>query len=99
MKKNKEAVHPQSSPIITGLINMFFDMIKHFIKDMENVRKVSKIDKFADQFATLEHIVLKMEAKIEENRRHIEDLKNRLLWGNITIVALIIVTIFLVLNN
>ncbi len=97
MKKKKEN-KPQSNPFITGLINMFFDMIKHFIKDMENVRKVNKIDKFSEQFGTLEHIILKMEAKIEDNRRHIEDLKNRLLWGNITIVALIIVTIFLILN-
>jgi hypothetical protein len=99
MKQHSKENSPQSSPIITGLINMFFDMIKHFMKDMENIRKINKIDKFAEQFSTLEHIVLKMEAKIEENRRQIEDLKNRLLWGNITIVALIIVTIFLVLNK
>jgi uncharacterized membrane protein (DUF106 family) len=95
-KKNPEK--PQSNAFVTGLINMFFDIIKHFVKDMESVRKVNKIDKFTEQFSTLEHLVLKLESKIEENRRHIEDLKNRLLWGNITIIALIIINIFLILN-
>ena len=96
--KKKQIEKSRSNPIITGFINMFFDMLKHFIKDFENLRKVKKIDKFAEQFSTLEHLVIKMEKKIEENRHQVEDLKNRLLWGNITIIALLLINIFLIVK-
>ncbi len=87
MKKNKET--QKSNPILAGLINMFFEMIKHFIKDFENIRKVKKIDNFSDKFSTIEHMLLRLEDKIQDNRRYIEDLKNRILWGNIIIIILL----------
>ncbi|MCD4796918.1 MAG: hypothetical protein K8R49_07120 [Candidatus Cloacimonetes bacterium] len=87
MKKNKET--QKSSPILSGLINMFFEMIKHFIKDFENIRKVKKIDNFSDKFSNMEHMLLRLEDKIRNNRRYIEDLKNRILWGNIITIILL----------
>ncbi len=84
----------KQSPILAGLINMFFDMIKHFFKDFENMRKVKKIDNMTDKFAGLEHMLIRLEDKIRENRYQIEDLKNRLLWGNIVIIVLLGIIIF-----
>lgn len=84
----------KQSPIVIGMINMFFDMIKHFFKDFENMKKVKKIDNFTDRFSSLEHMIVRLEDKIQENRYQIEDLKNRLLWGNIVIVVLIGIVIF-----
>ena len=92
MKKNNEK--PKSNPIITGLINTFFDIIKHFVKDFENMRKVKKIDKFSDKFSTLEHLLIRLEKRMDENRHQIEDLKNRILWGNIVIIILILINLF-----
>lgn len=92
MKKNNGK--PKSNLIITGLINASFDVLKHFIKDFENMRKVKKIDKFSDKFSTLEHLLVRLEKRMDENRRQIEDLKNRILWGNIIIIILILINLF-----
>jgi len=58
------------------------------------VRKVKKIDKFSEEFSTLEHMLLRLEKKLDDNRHHIDDLKARLLWGNIIIIVLILINIF-----
>ena len=92
MKKKTEK--PPSNPMVNGLVNTFFDIVKHFIKDFENVRKVKKIDKFSEEFSTLEHMLLRLEKKLDDNRHHIDDLKARLLWGNIIIIVLILINIF-----
>ena len=49
----------KSNPIISGLIKMFFDMIKHFMKYFENMRKVKKIDNMSDKFSNLEHMMVR----------------------------------------
>jgi uncharacterized membrane protein (DUF106 family) len=92
MKKKTEK--PKSNPMLNGLINTFFDIVKHFLKDFENMRKVKKIDKFSEEFSTLEHMLLRLEKKMDDNRHHIEDLKARLLWGNVIIIVLILINIF-----
>ncbi|MBN2460293.1 MAG: hypothetical protein JXB60_01700 [Candidatus Cloacimonetes bacterium] len=91
--KNKPQVK-KNSPILTSLINALFDIIKHFIKDLENIRKVKKIDRFSEEFSTLEHLMLKLEKKMDENRYQIDDLKTRILWGNIVIIVLLLLNLF-----
>ena len=86
---SKVPTKPNSNPILSGFINMFFDLIKHFMKDFENMRKVKKIDNMGDKFANLEHMLVRLENILQENRRQIEELKNRLLWGNIIIIILV----------
>jgi hypothetical protein len=85
---------PRSNPFISGLIKAFFDLINHFIKDFDNIRKVKKIDKFSEEFSTIEHLLVRLEKKMEEQRFQIEDLKTRILWGNIVIIILILLNIF-----
>ena len=92
MKKNKEK--QRTNPFVTGLINMFFDLMKHFIKDFENIRKVRKIDHVTDKFSDMRHLLVRLEDKIQENHRQIDDLKNRVLWGNIIIIILLLISIF-----
>ncbi|RLC46461.1 MAG: hypothetical protein DRI23_12350 [Candidatus Cloacimonadota bacterium] len=89
----------KSNPILSGLINMFFDMIKHFMKDFENIRKVKKIDNVNDKFSSLEHMLVRLEDKIQDNRHQIEELKNRLLWGNIFIIILVLFVIYQLIVN
>ncbi|MBC8385190.1 MAG: hypothetical protein H8E57_06695 [Candidatus Cloacimonetes bacterium] len=96
MKKKRDK--QKSNPLITGLINMFFDIMKHFIKDFENVRKIKKIDNIGEKFSNLEHLLVRMEDKIQDNRRQIEELKNRLLWGNIITLVLLLIIIFQILK-
>ena len=96
MKKDRET--QKSSPILAGLINAFFDLLKHLIKDFDNMRKVKKIDKFSEEFSTIEHMMIKLEKKLDDNRHQIEELKTRLIWGNIIIIILILLTLFHVIT-
>jgi len=79
---------------MSGLIKAFFDLINHFIRDFENIRKVKKIDRFSEEFSTLEHLLVRLEKKLDEQRFQIEDMKTRILWGNIVIIILILLNIF-----
>ncbi len=96
---SKVSEKQKSNPILSGLINMFFDMIKHFMKDFENIRKVKKIDNMTDKFSSLEHMLVRLEDKIQDNRHQIEELKNRLLWGNIFIIILVLFVIYQLIVN
>ena len=95
--KNKNDIK-KSSPFLSGLINMFFDMIKHFIKDFENMRKVKKIDTAAEKFSALEHMLIRLEEKINDNWKVVEELKNKLLWGNVINIILLLVIIYLLIK-
>ena len=94
MKKKDKQNNPKSNPIVNGAINTFFDIVKHFINDMDNNRKLKKIDRYSEKFSTLEHMLVRLEKKMDDNRHQIEDLKNRLLWGNIIIIVLVLVNLF-----
>ena len=96
--KNKNDIK-KSSPFLSGLINIFFDMIKHFIKDFDNMRKVKKIDSAAEKFSALEHMLIRLEEKINDNWRVIEELKSKLLWGNVINIALLLVIIYLLISK
>ena len=95
--KNKNDIK-KSSPFLSGLINIFFDMIKHFIKDFENMRKVKKIDTAAEKFSALEHMLIRLEEKINDNWKVVEELKNKLLWGNVINIILLLVIIYLLIK-
>ena len=64
---------------------------------MDNSRKIKKIDQYSEKFSTIEHMLIRLEKKLDDNRHYIEDLKNRLLWGNIIIVILILFNIFIII--
>lgn len=96
--KNKNDIH-KSSPFLSGLINIFFDMIKHFIKDFDNMRKVKKIDTATEKFSALEHLIIRLEEKLNDNWRVVSELKSKLLWGNVINIALLLVIIYLLISR
>lgn len=93
MSREKKSKN-RNNLFVEGVVSTFFDIVKHFINDFDNSRKVKKIDRYTEQFSTLEHMLVRLEKKLDENRHQIEDLKNRLLWGNIIIIVLILVNLF-----
>jgi hypothetical protein len=96
--KNKNDIQ-KSSPFLGGLISMFFDMIKHFIRDFENIRKVKKIDSASEKFSALEHMIVRLEEKLTDNWKVVNELKSKLLWGNVINVALLLVIIYLLISK
>lgn len=93
MMKKKQEVQ-KSNPVVSGLVNTFFEIVKHFMKDFDNMRKIKKIDKYDDQFATMEHMMVRLEEKIRSLRQHVEELKARLLWSNIMIIVLLLIILY-----
>jgi hypothetical protein len=93
MMKKKQEVQ-KSNPLVSGMVNTFFEIVKHFMKDFDNMRKIKKIDKYDDQFATIEHMMVRLEEKIRSLRQHVEELKARLLWSNIMIIVLLLIILY-----
>ncbi len=88
--KSKEK---SSNWIVSNLISMGFDLLKHFLKDLENSRKVSKIDAMNEHFSTLENIILKMDRRLQETEKQIDDLKTKLMLSQAVVIVLLIVTV------
>lgn len=78
--KKKQPPFPRENPMTTRMVGMGLDFLKHVLKDFEQARSAKKIDKFAEHFSTLEHLVLKIENRVEENRRELEKLRANLVW-------------------
>lgn len=89
MKKKNKNINVKNNVFLSGIINMFFDLIKHFIKDAENIRKVKKINHFDDKFAELEHMFIKLDNKLNDFRKQVNELKNRIFLGNVIIIILL----------
>ncbi len=88
----------KGNSIITHSISMVFDLIKHLIKDFELSRNVKKIDKFSEKFSNIEHLMIRLEEKFQDNRKEIEELKNKLLWSNVIIIALLVTILIQVIK-
>jgi len=94
VKKNKEIAEKGNNLIVSGFVSAFFDIVKHFISDFDNRQKVKKIDKYQEGLQNVEHLIVRLEEKLEQHRHDIEELKNRLMWGNIVIVALLLINLY-----
>jgi uncharacterized membrane protein (DUF106 family) len=94
MKKNKELPVKNNNALVSGFISAFFDIVKHFLSDFENRQKVKKIDRYQEGMQNLEHLIIRLEEKLENQRRDIEELKNRLMWGNIVIIVLLLISLY-----
>ncbi|MCF7912160.1 MAG: hypothetical protein K9M99_06510 [Candidatus Cloacimonetes bacterium] len=94
MKKKNEVAAKNGNVLVTGFVTAFFDIVKHFINEFDNHQKVRRIDKYQEGLQNMEHLIVRLEDKLEQNRRDIEDLKNRLMWGNIIIVILLLTSLY-----
>ena len=91
MSKKEEM--PQHKPLIAGAIKILFEVVKHFIHDFEINRTAKKFEKYSEQYQTIENMLIKLENRLNDYRREIEELKNRLLWSNILLIVLLILLI------
>jgi predicted RNase H-like nuclease (RuvC/YqgF family) len=67
--------------VVSKLTNLLFDVAKHYVRDMENAKTAKRVDKFAHKISSLEHLIVKMDTKVQENRRQLEELRTRLVWS------------------
>jgi hypothetical protein len=95
LKKAKKAVNtiPKSGKMLTGLVAMFFDLAKHWIHDVETSTSRSKTDNLKQHFSDIEHMLIRLEDKLNQNRRDIEDLKSKLYICTVIIIGLLVTVV------
>jgi predicted ribosome quality control (RQC) complex YloA/Tae2 family protein len=98
-KHSKQKETPESKPLIAGLVKVLFEVVKHFLNDFEVNRTAKKFEKYGDQFQTIENMLTKLDNKLQDYRREIEELKNRLLWSNILLIILLLILILQIVLN
>ncbi len=80
--KKKEIL---SNPITSFFINHFFDIIKDAFSNMGK-RKNTDLE---EHLSTIEHLNVKLEKQIQENRHMIKTLLDRVFWSSLTIICLL----------
>ncbi|MDD3050530.1 MAG: hypothetical protein PHR06_05225 [Candidatus Cloacimonetes bacterium] len=96
MKKSENPV--RDSLIITKVVSFIFDFFKQTIRDYENTKKIKAFDKMDEQFSTIEHLLIKQEKMLHEQRKMIEELKNKFLISSVIIIALSITVLIQVIR-
>jgi len=69
-----------------AFIPLLFEVFRHFKRDLNHNDNIRKTDKSAEKLATIEHMMVRLERKIKDNRDTYEKIANR-------------VTIWLIVNS
>ncbi|MDD4687120.1 MAG: hypothetical protein PHH38_03440 [Candidatus Cloacimonetes bacterium] len=71
-------------------IPLLFEVFRHFKRDINHNGNIKKADHTAEKMATMEHMLVRLEKKIQYNREIYEKIANRIyLWLTINSVLLI----------
>ena len=79
---------------IPAFIPLFYQLFKHFRRDLAHDGNIRKKDKTAEKLSTVEHLLVKMERKVQQNRQVYEKLaKNIMIWLLINSLLLIAILV------
>lgn len=75
---------------IPAYIPLAFELIRHFRRDVSHNGNIRKTDKTTEKMATMEHMLVRLEKKIQVNRETYEKIAGRvIIWLAINSVLLI----------
>ncbi|MCB5277832.1 MAG: hypothetical protein WC252_00410 [Candidatus Cloacimonadaceae bacterium] len=79
---------------IPAYLPLLFELIRHFKRDLNHNGNIRKADHNSEKMATIEHMLVRLEKKIQYNRETYEKIANRIyLWLTINSVLLIAIGI------
>jgi len=92
LKKAKNAANaiPRSGTMLVGIVSMLFDLLKHWLHDIESGRSSRKVESMTQHFSDVEHMMIRLEEKLNHNRKEIEDLKSKLYLSSVLIIGLLV---------
>lgn len=96
-KKNDETNNekiPQSNPIISSIVNLLFQLLKHAISDFDLSRSAKRNEQVSDRIESMNNMLRDMHNKIDQCNQEIERLKNRIVWGYIIFIAVLVSILF-----
>ncbi len=88
-KKDRNNI-PKSGKIIEGFAGLGFDLMRHWLHDLKFSKGPGKNDNIERHFSDLEHMLIRLEDRLNENRRIIEDLKAKIYLYGLIIIGLLI---------
>ncbi|MEA1973839.1 MAG: hypothetical protein U9N34_11185 [Candidatus Cloacimonadota bacterium] len=85
-KDYKKNLH--TNPFTTFFVKMFYSFMKSAVSEMHFKTKKSSEDN--DKLSTIEHLILKLEKQVQDNRHIISSLHDKLIWSQVLIIILLI---------
>ncbi|MCB5264941.1 MAG: hypothetical protein PHT37_01325 [Candidatus Cloacimonetes bacterium] len=82
------------SRFMPAFIPLMFEVFRHFKRDLSHNDSIRKTDKSVEKMATIEHMLVRLERKIQHNRETYIKIANRVtLW--LIINSALLVTILI----
>jgi len=75
---------------IPTFIPLFFELLRHIRRDSNHNQNIKKGDKTTEKLGTLEHMMVRLEKKVQQNREVYTRNFNQLKWWLILNSALLI---------
>ncbi|HPV14043.1 MAG TPA: hypothetical protein PL126_00170 [Candidatus Cloacimonadota bacterium] len=65
---------------IPTFIPLIFEVLRHFRRDSAHDRNIKKFDKSREQLSTIEHLMVKLEKNVKDQRENTRRFQLKLLW-------------------
>ncbi|MGI6197924.1 MAG: hypothetical protein ACOYIS_02185 [Candidatus Cloacimonadaceae bacterium] len=65
---------------IPTFIPLMFEVLRHFRRDSAHDRNIKKFDKSQEKLSTIEHLVVKLEKNVKDQREKTRVFQLRLMW-------------------
>lgn len=85
---------PNLKRFLPAYIPLAFELLRHFRRDVNHNGNIRKADHSADKMATMEHMLVRLEKKIQVNRETYESIATKvLIWLGINSALLIAIAV------
>lgn len=65
---------------IPTFIPLFFEVLRHFKRDSAHDKNIKKFDKSQEKLSTIEHLMVKLEKNVKQQRENTRVFQLRLMW-------------------
>jgi type II secretory pathway component PulF len=79
---------------LPSFLILFFELLSHWKRDFSHNNNLKKMDKTAEQLGTIEHMLVRLEKKIQYNRDLVDKLKTTL-YFSMAVNLILLIVIFL----
>ena len=82
---------------LPSFILLFIELMSHWKRDFSHNSNIKKIDKTTEQLGTIEHMLVRLEKKIQQNRDMVDKLKFQLAFSmlvNLLLLVVILLKVF-----
>ncbi|MBM4399334.1 MAG: hypothetical protein FJ041_03255 [Candidatus Cloacimonetes bacterium] len=82
---------------LPSFITLAFELYEHWRRDAKQSNNIKKLDKTNDKLSTIEHMLVRLEKKIQTNRDLVDRLRFLLLFSwliNVLLVIIILLKVF-----